>query len=434
MNPPSLLPIDVRTPFSRESLAEVAGHLRLQGGEALRKKTRAHVIQTLAGIAKCWCLETYSLRKKALDLLPKNTGFSREMIARGIDLTFSKINKEVLSDYCNNELETFFKPGPGVIGHVAPGNLFAPVVQSLFHGLLVQSPNLIRTSENDLHFPVLLAQSLIDADLELTDAIAVAHWSSANMGLNRELARESDTLVVYGSDATLAEWRALQPAGRRFVGFGHRLSAGFISKAGLEKVDETAPAAALDITLYNQQGCLSPHCFYLEDPSPRQWNAFGVKLAEELRRLDEELPFGALTRDQELVIGNIRDRHRFLASMAPDGAQTWFAKTAAWTVLFDKEPAFTPSVLSRTIWLRPVPNLRALGKALAKWRGKLQCLGTDVPNEELHDHIPLIRDLGFTRICALGAMQAPPITWPNGGTSLLKQLTASMPETETATS
>jgi len=424
MNSPRLLPIDVRTPLSRGSLSEITGHLRLQGQEVIRKKTREHIIQTLAGISKCWCLESYSLRKKALDLMPKNTGFSREIIAKGIDLTFSKITREVLTDYCSNELDTFFKPASGLIGHVAPGSLFAPAVQSLFHGLLIQSPNFIRTSERDLHFPVLLARSLTDADLELTDVLAVAHWSSANMGLNRTFAEEADSLVVYGSDATLEEWRRLQPPSKRFIGFGNRLSVGFISQRGLEHLDETAAAAAMDVALYDQQGCLSPHCFYLENPSTRQWTAFGTRLAEELRRLDSELPIGTLSREQELVIGSLRQNQIWASSQDPERCRVWFSKTSPWTVLFEKDHEFLPSCLDRTIWLRPIQDFNALGNALDGWRGNLQCLGTDLSNEELHGNIPMLRNLGFTRICALGSMQAPPITWPNGGSSLLKQLTA----------
>lgn len=420
--PPSILPIEVRLPLNRATLGEIAGHLRLQGQEVLRRKTRAHIIQTLAGIAKCWCLETYSLRKLALERVPANTGFSREMIARGIDLTFSKITKEVLTDYSNHELDTFFKPSAGVIGHVAPGNLFAPVVQSVFHGLLVQSPNFVRSSENDLHFPALLAQSLIDADQELADALAVAHWSSANVGLNRAFAKETDTLIVYGSDETISGWRSLQPEGRRFIGFGNRLSVGFISQTGLERLSEAATAAALDVALYDQRGCLSPHCFYLEKPTLRQWTAFGTRLAESLSRLDTELPVGNLSRDQELIIGNLRQNQMFAASQHPEHARVWCSKDSSWTVLFEDRPLFTPSCLDRTIWLRPVSSFDQLGEALASWRGKLQCLGTDLHNDELHGHVPLLRDLGFTRLCALGSMQAPPITWPNGGTSLLKQL------------
>ena len=174
--------------------------------------------------------------------------------------------------------------------------------------------------------------------------------------------------------------------------------------------------------MYDQQGCLSPHCFYLENPSPRQWTAFGTRLAEELRRLDAKLPVGALSREQELVIGNLRDRHLFLASLAPEKARPWFSKTETWTILFENDPAFTPSCLHRTIWLRPISGLPQLGNALQEWRGKLQCLGTNLSNEQIHEHVHLLRDLGFTRICALGSMQAPPITWPNGGCSLLKQL------------
>jgi len=422
MNTPMLLPIETRAPITRQAISEIAGHLRLQGQEVLRKKTRAHIIATLAGISKCWCLETYSLRRKALDVMPKNTGFSREIISRGIDLIFSKITKEVLTDYSTHELATFFKPTSGVIGHVAPGNLFAPIVQSLFHGLLVQSPNFIRTSEHDLHFPVLLAQSLMDADVELCDAIAVANWSSANTSLNRTFCRETDTLVVYGSDETLKEWKSLQPEGKRFVGFGHRLSAGFISQAGLEK-PETAAAAALDVALYDQQGCLSPHCFYLENPTHRQWSAFGLHLADELRKLDAELPMGAMDRDAELVVGNLRQKQLWVSSQNAEESQLWFSKTSPWTVIFDRDPTMQPSCQNRTIWLRPLLKFERMENALDLWKGNLQCLGTDLPNEDLHGHVPMLRNLGFTRICALGAMQAPPITWPNGGSSLLKQLT-----------
>ena len=424
MNLPSILPLEVPQPLKKETLSDVVGHLRLRGQQMLNNKNQNHIIQTLAGIAKCWCLETYSLRKRALELLPQTTGFSREMIEKGLDLTFSKITQEVLRDYVQNELGDFFQPASGVIGHVAPGNLFPPVVQSLFHGLLVKSPNLIRASEQDPHFPVLLAQSLIDADLELADAIAVAHWSSANIGLNREFARQVDTLVVYGSDSTLNDWKSMIPPEKRFVGFGHRLSVGYVSQDGLKKPEETAALCAFDVAMYDQQGCLSPHCFFLEKPSIKQWIDFGDCLSEKLRDLDLSLPVGIPDERLGFVIGNLRQQYLFRASQQPERFKPWFSKNQNWTVLFEADPAFFPSSLGRTIWIRPVSSIEHIGEAVKPWAGKLQCLGTDLSNDHIREYVFLFKSLGFTRICALGSMQAPPITWPNGGMSMLKQLTS----------
>jgi hypothetical protein len=422
---PSTLPIDARRPLSRDLLGEVLGHLRLQGRDVMRRKTRAQIIQILAAASKAWCHADYALRRKALEVLPPNTGLSREMVDRGIDLTFSKITAEHLSEYANHELELFHSSATGdLIGHIAPGTLFPPVVQSLFHGLLVQSPNFIRSSEHDLHFPVLLAQSLIDIEPELGDAIAVAHWSSANVSLNKELARTVDTLVVYGSDETLAEWREMLPPQKRFVGFGHRVSIGFISQEGLKDPSTSAAGAAFDTSMYDQRGCLSPHCFYLEKPSLKQWIAFGTKLADELRRLERELPMGESDPGVEFEVGHLRQKYLFLASQNPDRCKVWCSKTSSWTVIYEDKPEFSPSCLGRTVWLRPVDSAEDLARVLQPWNGRLQCLGTDLSNDLIRRHWPPLRELGLTRICSLGTMQTPPITWANGGCSLLKQLTS----------
>ncbi|MBV9463656.1 MAG: hypothetical protein JO317_05450, partial [Verrucomicrobiae bacterium] len=141
---------------------------------------------------------------------------------------------------------------------------------------------------------------------------------------------------------------------------------------------------------------------------------------------------GVTDGNARFQIGSLRQEYLLKSALAPGDAGVAFEPGQSWTLLWDASglssspgsTSFRPSPLGRTLWLRPLSSLEDLPQALERVRGLIQAVGTDLPPEEVRRHDAVWKALGATRICSPGRMQAPPLTWPNGGASLLKQLMA----------
>ena len=61
--------------------------------------------------------------------------------------------------------------------------------------------------------------------------------------------------------------RARLPAKTRFLGYGQRVSFGYVSREVLREEDiaKVVAQTADDVIAWDQNGCLSPHVFYVEE-------------------------------------------------------------------------------------------------------------------------------------------------------------------------
>ena len=82
---------------------------------------------------------------------------------------------------------------------------------------------------------------------------------------------------------------------------------------------------------------------------------------------------------------------------------------AGGTVLYDEGTALGPPCGGRTVRVHPLAELAALPALLPG--GGIECVGVG------GDALPLgpaLRARGVARVCPLGRMQRPPLTWPRG--------------------
>ncbi len=95
-------------------------------------------------------------------------------------------------------------------------------------------------------------------------------------------------------------------------------------------------------------------------------------------------------------------------------------KSTDWTVIHDAaNPEFTVSPLDRVVFVKPLPA--DLGGALAKVSAHLSAVGYWPPGEE-HARWVAEHVRGVSRICPLGQMQFPPVTWHQDGGPVLASL------------
>jgi hypothetical protein len=281
------------------------------------------------------------------------------------------------------------------------GNTPHAALQSLVRGLLLGSQNLCKLPGARLPEVEAFVAGLpgpLRARVEFHAGSPDAIISSA------------EAIIVFGSDETVARFRALARPGGIFLGYGHRVSLGMVFE---DAAFESAPWAALDASLFDQQGCLSPHCIYVADRAEE----YAARLALEMEGVQAVHPRSVLEISEAAAISEAREIARFRAANG-EGVRLWESPGSNdWTVIFDADPRFAASPLNRFIFVRPLPEDAA--EALAEARPFLSTIGIWPNTRSCAERAA---GLGATRVCALGRMQEPPWTWRHDGRQTLGPL------------
>lgn len=382
-----------------------------------------------------WLDPAYPPRRLAEELLPVITGYSQPMIREGLGSLLRGFGREALlqcltAEFGDPECLDTFRPlrgtaihsrafGPRLAVHVFSGNVPGLPVWSLICGLLVKAANLGKTASGEPLLPALFAASLGEVDADLARCLAVLYWPGGAADLEEAAFARAEAVIAYGSEETLAQLRRRVPPATRFLSYGHRLSFGFIGREALTRAGAAAVAshAAADVATFDQQGCVSPHLFYVEaggELSPRD---FAATLAAALQDAERRLPRGRVSLGTSAAIQTVRD----MADLT--GGQVWASPSGtSWTVIYEDDPAFAPSCLNRTVRVKPVADLAGLPRLLAPVAPYLQTAGVAMSAERLPALAARLGSLGISRLCPLGRMPFPPFAWHHDGRGNLLDL------------
>ncbi len=296
--------------------------------------------------------------------------------------------------------------GPRCITHLFPGNVPDVAIVGLVSALLAKSASLARISRSDAALPLWFVGALRAVHPTLADACVLTTWAAEKSEITQAAFEMSDCAVVYGSDETISKVRPLIPIWVRALFHGHRVSFGAVARECCRK--EVVHATVDDIVAHDQQGCLSPHLYYVESGGPCSPLDFAEALAQAL---------GEVCRTPPTVSPADAARIWQLRGALPLSGGVVFQSAAGidWTVLYDPDPRFCLSPLGRTIWIKPVADLADIAPHLQPVRPYLQAMGLAAPKERLPHLARYFSEAGIGRICPIGTMQRPPLTWHHDG-------------------
>jgi hypothetical protein len=396
----------------------------IQSHEKLIGQSILKIVDLIDMAARRWLNRKDPIRLEAESTLPVLTGASKEMITVGLDDLFKDLTRPVLIQLLEEELGDpilldHFRPklkgsgftrafGPRLITHVLPGNVGGTAVMSLACGLLAKSSNLAKVSTEELLLPVLFAESLYEIAPDLARNLAVMTWDNQAVEITQAAFEKADLVIAYGNDETIEKVRERVPATTRAIYHGHKLSLGVIAREVIHP--SLSEQAAMDISLYDQRGCLSPHVYYVEEGGAASPLEFAQWLAQSLYVASYQLPKGPTSTAEAAQIQQLR------GSLPLKGGKVLPSpKGLDWTVLYDPAPHFSLSPLARTIWIKPVADLTEIPGHLEPVRGFLQAVGMAVPVNRQPQIVPFLAQMGANRICPIGKMQKPPMTWHQDG-------------------
>ncbi|HTR43614.1 MAG TPA: acyl-CoA reductase [Pseudomonadales bacterium] len=414
-------------------ISEACQTLKRNREQFLVKRSLPGMVSFFVKLAENWLEPEFPFRKFALENA-QATGFSRATLERGLDGFFKQLTREnfraLLAQELGDGLDVLGDPpnapasrmvhfwrGPEFQVHIGAGNIPSPALTSIVFGFLTRSAQFLKCASGGSFLPRLFAHSIYDADAKLGACLEIAEWRGGNIHLENALFAEADCVTATGSDETLDEIRLHLPFKTRFVGYGHRVSFGYVAGetlagAGTKKI---VAAAADDVVAWNQLGCLSPHVIYVQagDISAEH---FAQQLAEELERREASEPRGEIPAEEAAAIASRRAIYEIRAAHSQETTQHWRSKdSTAWTVIFESDARFQLSCLNRFIYIKPVADLKSMLENADAVRGKISTIGLAVSEEKISEVAAQLARWGATRICPLGQMQNPPLTWRHDG-------------------
>jgi len=436
--------------LSPAMVTEACQTLKRNRAQYLAQRSTDSLVRVLCDVAEAWLKPDNAFRRLALESGPEKTGFTQATLQKGLDNFFQQFTPEnfhallvqelgdavsVTGDGCRLTSEAVsprhsslvtrhFWRGPELLVHIAAGNLPNPALMSMVLGLLTRSAQFVKCAHAAAFLPRLFAHSIYDAETKLGACLEIAEWRGGNVELEAALFAESDCVTATGSDETLAAIRARLPVKTRFLGYGHRVSFGFVAGAVLHgsHTRQIISRAADDVVAWNQLGCLSPHVVYVQTGGEVSPEKFAELLADELERREQTEPRGELPAEHAAAIASRRGIYEVRAAHSPE-TRMWHSKNStAWTVVHEADARFQLSCLNRFIYVKGVKDLAEALQNAEIVRGQVSTVGLAVPEHKLEKLATQLAHWGATRVCPLGRMQNPPLTWRHDGRPALGDL------------
>ncbi len=309
--------------------------------------------------------------------------------------------------------------GPALTLLFASGNVPVAALPSVVHAFLARSPCLARVSAAEQVVLPLFGLSLWEIAPILGGCFAVLGWPSEDAETTGALLEQAEAVIAYGSDVTLAELRARTPIRAPFVGCGHRIGFGAIGREALtwDRLPATAAAAARDVALFDQQGCMSPQWFYVERGGEATTEEFSAAMAEALERLERKWPRRPPSTEEASAVHQRRAAYQVRAD-----AMVWASPNTEWTVVHTPDPAPEPGGLNRFVLVKPLENVVRDLPDLTSLAGHLQSVACALPRHRQARLVELLAPLGATRFCPIGQAQYPMPTWLHDGVNAVDAL------------
>jgi hypothetical protein len=198
---------------------------------------------------------------------------------------------------------------------------------------------------------------------------------------------------------------------------GPKVSVGYIERRALTfaGIRGLAERAAHDVSMYDQDGCLSPHAFYVERRGQVSPEKFGEALAAALEEASKDLPATVPEEEDAASVQLTRAQARFeSAGIATVTRVLESPGSTSWTVIVDDRARFEPGPTRRTVRVHAVDGPDEVARVLAPSARAIEALGLEARGPERVRLAAAFADLGIPRIAPVGSLQNP-VPWGTHG-------------------
>ena len=304
----------------------------------------------------------------------------------------------------------------GLVCHWLAGNVQILGLFALVQAILTKNSNLLKVSKNDEGVFRLLLTVFEGLEYTCTDGhvikgedllktIAVIYFPRTADDVARQMSASADVRIAWGGREaveTVASYPSRYDA--ETVIFGPKLSMAVIAREDLldeQEARKLSRRVAVDVSIFDQTGCASPHNVYIERNGAISPAQFCELLTEAMRKTELQIPKPAMSAEQVSAIHSIRSVYDFCGKV-------YGSETMSYTILLDEEPASHKPVYSRVIFVHVVDDIN---DALAFVNEDIQTIGISSASERMRLFASSAAVRGAMRFPLIGRMLNFEMPW-----------------------
>ena len=419
--------------------------LRAAREEHLARRPIAKTIQSLDRVSRRFLDPGDSARREAVESLARAGRFTAPMLERALDDAFQPVLRGGLTKWIQSEIgavQALDRPTPGPGGmtrrahgpewmlQIYAGNIPTLPVWPIYSALILKSALLAKTSAQEPLLAPLLAKTIAEVDETLGACLAVVWWKGGTSDLDRTALSLAPAVLAFGGEEAMASIGRQSPRDAVRVLHGPKVSIGYVERRALSyaALRSLATRAALDVSIFDQQGCLSPHAFYVERRGEVSPAKFAEALAAALESQAHLLPRGAIAVKDAASVQLFRAQARFEAAGSVAGGSAAGSHTGGpgtqvlespratvWTVVLEAGANFEPGPSHRTVRVHAIDGFDELARGLRGAAGFIEAVGLEARGPERARLAAAFSALGIPRVAAIGGLQRPSPLGTHGG-------------------
>ncbi len=376
------------------------------------------IIGFIADAAWRWCNPDFPPRVRLTQELVARTGYSVPVVEYALDCLMSGLTRTALRSAIEDELgslaalDTFIEREGRPRMHARPRGRVTIISSRTTIGVALPAAmfalatkNSVTVKDREDGLVRAFFETLAQEHPAFAQAAVAYQWSGEEPG---KLAG-ADVVVAFGNDDTLQRIRAGLPARTEFVGFGSRISCGFLDLAVTKPSSLILGQAARDIVLYDSEGCMSLHVLFVavnEADAATQLPLLAENLAQKVATATHEFPPGAQDQVAKLAAAAARARLEFQIAIGTTMAK----QIDIATVIVERDAP--PPLRPFTTLIVPVRDETEVAPYLQRHDLRIETLAVAYVDS---NSAALAKMIGAHRVTTFGSMQDPDLAGDHGG-------------------
>lgn len=240
---------------------------------------------------------------------------------------------------------------------------------------------------------------------DLLKTISVVYFNRYANKLGEEMSKQADVRIAWGgreSVETVSGYPARYDA--ETVIFGPKLSFSVVAKEELSSVQEAKKLArkvSVDVSVFDQTGCASPHNLYVEEGGVISPDEFIDIIGDSMQKTELQIPKPPMSSEQVSQIHSIRGVYDFKGSMKG-------SDTMSWTLLLDNLDEIDKPIYSRVLFVHKV---KSIFDSLKYINEDIQTIGIAAPTEKAIEFATEATKRGVMRLPLIGRMLNFEMPW-----------------------
>ena len=293
---------------------------------------------------------------------------------------------------------------------ILPGNVLGPAIATAYCAAAAGATLMLKSSSRELCLANVVAEQFESLGPPIAGTLKALRWTGGDEDFESKIFPLASRIVVFGDDATIADVERRAPRKGTVLGYGSAYSLGYVP--GGSDITAASTAAASDVALFDQRGCLSPQTIYVEGDEAKAI-LFAHALSGALAQVGRALPRGRAGDAEKAAVAEFI-RRLMVRALAP---KTHALDTVIIGPNFGGVPEFVVGVeafsaptcagFGRIVAVKPVNSASQAAGAAKTLGHRLDSIG--VASELSTTLRDAFADCGASRLCSLGEMQRPPL-------------------------